>query len=329
MDIHVKSVIMGIHFKVTSRFHYSKLKQNEKRIYEKVAAAWLNYSDSVVLLSAFQCDFQKVFDALNYDYPELFYVDFSNIVITQFAGSAHVRTSFLYSKAECERLKCQINDKISTILSNIDKKNPERCIHDFLAENVSYAYNTLDASVHSIKATILDGSAVCEGYAKTFKLLCDVVNIPCMVVGGTAFSPTNSVERHSWNIVHLKTGNYNVDVTWDSCIGNSLHPYYNASDNLFSIDHRWDRNYYPRCNLINSFEEKIIEIADEKTLNQILKKFCLAPSSKLIIRPLYAVDQRKNLLQIITNKINSIKCSSSIQTLLIPGMMCVVLIPVL
>ena len=54
---------------------------------------------------------------------------------------------------------------------------------------------------------------VCEGYAESFKLLCDRFGIPCVHVSGNG---------HAWNYMQMDNGKwYGVDVTWDD---NDRHP---------------------------------------------------------------------------------------------------------
>lgn len=57
---------------------------------------------------------------------------------------------------------------------------------------------------------------VCEGYAKAFKVLCDQLDIPCVLVEGDARSqPAQSAEPHMWNYVQVDHDWYAVDVTWN------------------------------------------------------------------------------------------------------------------
>lgn len=61
-------------------------------------------------------------------------------------------------------------------------------------------------------------NAVCEGYARAFKYLCDLSKfksnwIDCQIVSGKAGSEANS--KHMWNIVRMNDGlNYVIDPTW-------------------------------------------------------------------------------------------------------------------
>lgn len=57
---------------------------------------------------------------------------------------------------------------------------------------------------------------VCEGYAKAFKVLCDELDIPCVLVEGDARSSKSDIAgAHMWNYVQVDGGWYAVDVTWN------------------------------------------------------------------------------------------------------------------
>ena len=57
---------------------------------------------------------------------------------------------------------------------------------------------------------------VCEGYARAFKVLCDRLNIPCVLVSGLAkANPWDQPQDHMWNDVRLDGSWYAVDVTWN------------------------------------------------------------------------------------------------------------------
>lgn len=84
--------------------------------------------------------------------------------------------------------------------------------HDYLCEQTVYVET---ANSHCIVGPLLDGQSVCEGYAESFKLLCDLAEIPCMIITGVGVTSTGS-EPHAWNAVRMEDGKwYAVDVTWD------------------------------------------------------------------------------------------------------------------
>ena len=63
--------------------------------------------------------------------------------------------------------------------------------------------------------TGVDGP-VCEGYARAFKVLCDALEIPCVLAEGlAAVSDTDTPGGHMWNLVQVDGAWYAVDVTWN------------------------------------------------------------------------------------------------------------------
>lgn len=57
---------------------------------------------------------------------------------------------------------------------------------------------------------------VCEGYARAFMVLCQKLDIPCVLVNGNAKSEKNAQpEGHMWNYVQVDGRWYAVDVTWN------------------------------------------------------------------------------------------------------------------
>lgn len=91
------------------------------------------------------------------------------------------------------------------------------------------AYNSAVAAGKSSQAqasaweciSALEGNSgtagpVCEGYARAFQVLCNELNIPCVLVDGEAKSHADDQpEDHMWNYVQIDDGWYAVDVTWN------------------------------------------------------------------------------------------------------------------
>lgn len=98
-----------------------------------------------------------------------------------------------------------------------------RCVHDWLVNNNQYgdANETgvnLSYQWEAVSAFDEELSPVCEGYARAFKLVCDKLGIPCVLVSG--YTKAGNKGAHMWNYVQLSNadgskGWYMVDVTWD------------------------------------------------------------------------------------------------------------------
>lgn len=87
--------------------------------------------------------------------------------------------------------------------------------------------------------TLLEGSSVCEGYARSAQLLfslCDVESF--YVVGDT---PEGG---HAWNIVRVDGKYYQLDSTWnDTDI--APNEYFLVTDDFMSLSRTWDKSRYP------------------------------------------------------------------------------------
>ncbi len=118
-------------------------------------------------------------------------------------------TSFL---TENEKLAYQKLFELATELHLTALSDIEAVIavHDYLIQNTVYdeasaASGSTDVS-HYAEGLLLNGKAVCSGYASTFQLLMKLAGIKCEYV---------SNDGHAWNLVQIGEEWYHIDVTWD------------------------------------------------------------------------------------------------------------------
>jgi hypothetical protein len=81
-------------------------------------------------------------------------------------------------------------------------------------------------------------SAVCVGYATTFRLFMHMLGIECMVVHDTSLS-------HSWDEVKLDGEWYMTDCYFDSNQGS--YRSFNVNNEILSQDHEWDKEFFPKA----------------------------------------------------------------------------------
>ena len=119
---------------------------------------------------------------------------------------------------------------------NIDNISDEYlkfiAIYDYIVRNVSYDYAHLGDKTYraqfSAHAALVDGTAVCQGYANLLYRMLLEAGMDCRIIAGDALkvkadgSPMLDAngeqikEGHAWNIVRINGVWYNVDATWDS-----------------------------------------------------------------------------------------------------------------
>ena len=83
-------------------------------------------------------------------------------------------------------------------------------IHDYICNNVDYAYNATEEQIYTAYGALCTGKAVCQGYAVLFYRLCKEAGLSVRVISGTG-----NGGAHGWNIVRIGSKYYNVDCTWD------------------------------------------------------------------------------------------------------------------
>ncbi len=113
-------------------------------------------------------------------------------------------------------------DNALEIVSTIDGSDEDviKQIHDYICDNVSYRHDGHDDIVyHSALGALLEGEAVCDGYADAFYLLCCLKELEVVYVPGEALSATERLNvdpydnyNHMWNAVRLDEKWYMIDV---------------------------------------------------------------------------------------------------------------------
>lgn len=192
---------------------------------------------STAISTAVKKIIQPAMDALAYDHPEIAWIAYGGENGSSFSISLKSRTEDGNKIAEIGNLtfsmrykdgitsldgvgafEGQINAAVSEITSGLAESAGSRyevltAIQNALAERV--AYDKEGGRAHEAAGALLDGRAVCDGYAKSVKILCDQMGIPCVIVAGAAVQ-SNSEEPHAWNYVQMEDGLwYAIDLTWN------------------------------------------------------------------------------------------------------------------
>ncbi|WP_219835778.1 transglutaminase domain-containing protein [Paenibacillus sp. R14(2021)] len=127
----------------------------------------------------------------------------------------------------------------SIVSSSMTDTQKVRAIHDWIVSHVSFdttfqrytAFEALNA-----------GKAVCQGYSLlAYKMLASA-GIEARIIEGKVESGS-----HVWNLVHLGSHWYHMDVTWDDPLpdrpGMVSENYFLKSDAEIRKDHTWTKSY--------------------------------------------------------------------------------------
>ena len=82
-------------------------------------------------------------------------------------------------------------------------------------------------------------NAVCVGYATTFRMFMQMMDIECMV-------EHNNEKYHSWDVAKIDGDWYITDIYSDAGNGNYAH--FNMTNNMWSQEQSWDQEFFPVAN---------------------------------------------------------------------------------
>ena len=125
-------------------------------------------------------------------------------------------TMTYYTTAEQE---AELEEAMDALLATVDPNGTDYerfcTVYDYICENIVYDYDTLQDNDYKLKytayAAMINGTAVCQGYAVLLYQLALELGIDCRVITGIGNNG-----GHGWNIVKFGDYYYNTDPTWDA-----------------------------------------------------------------------------------------------------------------
>ena len=170
-------------------------------------------------------------NALKYDDPTLFFIDFTQIdfdyssffVKNVTISSDNCYIEGIYNQNQLEQMLSELEEKRAEIYLLMDENWTDYqkvyFVNEYLVENVEYDQTLSGAFVHTVYGSIVDGLAVCDGYSYGVQYLLDGLGITNLVCAGQAYNPsTGSSEGHMWSYVKLYDHWYGLDTTWNDPI---------------------------------------------------------------------------------------------------------------
>ena len=161
-------------------------------------------------------DFLECYNRVYVSHYELFYVD--NCTYNAYDGIVYeiipvYKTK--YTKSDVTVFNNRCNSIIAGVPNGTDAEKL-LYLHDWLVTHCEYDVSlfTMGSSERTdAYAALVEGCAVCEGYAKAYKLLCDMARLECEFVNSGDLN-------HAWNVVQVKedgieNAHYYIDCTWD------------------------------------------------------------------------------------------------------------------
>ena len=306
-----------MHFPLYSQYFFSKLNSHEQKVYNQLLISWQNFNEKTTIRFGFDSvDYNKVFNALLNDVPELYYVDFSNISVSYAFALSIVKTNFLYAVQTIEEDKRKIDELIKNYFFNSPNKKTLKEAHNFIVDHISYSKDLSNRDIYNIRGALLQRDAVCEGFARSFKLICDYLNIPCVVISGTAINHFLQTEAHAWNLVRINDVSYHIDTTWNRNYKSEggIPLYYCVSDWLIQLDHQWNHAIWPACNNKGKIESSIIKLSSPLELENVLKRVLSEKKVRIILQFPKQFDSIEKVSKQLEKSFNSVQKNCSCLT---------------
>lgn len=223
-------------------YYYEQLNKEQQRAYYAMREGLRNMQDSFAVPMLSQKELSDIYFMIRMDCPEIFYsVTFSYKYYTD-STMVEMVPKYLFAKDKIREHRQAMEARVKKLArqaANLSEREKELFIHDFIVKNVKYDKLKKEYS-HEIIGALGNGVAVCEGMAKAVKVLCDELNIWCVI----ALSETNQDKgiqyRHAWNVIRIDGQYYHLDVTFDNTLSKDdtiRYDYVNLSDKQIFRDH--------------------------------------------------------------------------------------------
>ncbi len=232
-------------------YYYNRLNKIQQRVYQQMKAGIESISECFDVIRLETAELNDIFHKLRLDEPSIFYVSTFKYSFYEDSNLVKFKPEYMFEKKKIkehqEALKARVA-KLARSVSDKTELEKEQFIHDFMCENVTYDKLKKQYS-HEIIGPLTQGVGVCEGIAKSVKVLCDALDIPCIVVL-CHNNPEKGIKyRHAWNEVKIGGIWYHLDATFDNTLSKNeiRYDYYNLDDKNMYRDHQPVVYEVPAC----------------------------------------------------------------------------------
>lgn len=225
-----------------NEYYYNMLNKEQQKVYFAIKDGLLKQKESFPVLKLSNRELSDIYFMVRMDHPEIFWSVTFSYRFYEGASNIEMAPKYLFHKDKIKEHRQAMEaraKKLAAQMQKGDEKSRLLLIHDFICQNVKYDKLKKEYS-HEIIGALGNGVAVCEGIAKTVKLLCDSLGIWCIIALSDANSEKNIKYRHAWNIVKTGGTYYHIDATFDNTLSKSgilRHDYMYLDDGQIFRDH--------------------------------------------------------------------------------------------
>lgn len=250
-------------------YYYNHMNKQQQAVYHAMKTGIQSLAPSFPCPRMEGKELTDVFLKLRLDCPEIFFV--SGFHFRYYPDSANVELlpEYLFDKNKIKDHQKAMKARVEKLVRpavTMTELEKEQYVHDFICQNVRYDKLKKSYS-HEILGPLGQGVGVCEGIAKTVKILCDQLGIWCIVVISEANPEKNIKYRHAWNIVKIGGAYYHLDATFDNTLshmGPIRYDYFNLDDGKVFRDHEPVIWKVPDCTVSDGFYYRVKKLSFTK-----------------------------------------------------------------
>ena len=204
------------------KYYYNRMNKAQQNTYHAMKTGLESLASSFQVPRLEAKELMDVYFLLRLDCPEIFYsVKFSYRYYPS-SGNAEMVPEYLFEKSKVKdhqkALKARV-EKLVRPAMKLSEMEKVQYVHDFICQNVHYDKLKKPYS-HEIIGPLGQGVGVCEGIAKSVKILLDALGVWCIIAISEANPEKGIKYRHAWNVIRVNGQYYHLDATFDNTLGN-------------------------------------------------------------------------------------------------------------
>ncbi|MDE5738473.1 MAG: hypothetical protein K2H93_08920, partial [Oscillospiraceae bacterium] len=240
--------------------------QSEQTLYNKLYLELSQYHETIKFdYKINQDELAEAINLLEHKNPEIFWISGYSLAYNEISSEVTFKIMNDYQPKQLKNMSAELESMIQQIIfslgNNLSDYEKILQIHDYLVTHTEYDSESALLSEKGIWSTaygcLINGKAVCQGYAQAFQMLMNALNIECGICSGSAKN-----EPHVWNYILLNQNYYWVDVTWDDPVSiDSIehndwihHSYFLINDEMLFKTRMLDGKeiFKPECNSLEN-----------------------------------------------------------------------------
>lgn len=235
----------------------------------------------------------SIFDAVTFDHPELFWVDYDYTSMPMEKESyTIVYPTYTYEGNAIEETQKQVDAVVNPLIQKMEKLPNDyekvKAVYDYVIDRTEYIDK--EKNNQNMLSVLLDGEAVCAGYSKSMKYLLDKLSIPNAILLVKVTKEPD--EYHVINMVQMDGEYYYLDPTFgdikiEKSYANYRYAYFGmTSEEMLNI--YTPQQEYKKTNAIKDSyfyqEDAYMESYDENKIISLIQRNLKDPNPCLFLK---------------------------------------------